>query len=80
MDDLRKQRMTVKFSFLLGKTGTETLEIFKTAYKGDALGKTQVFEWFFRFKNGEMSIDDQTCSGRPSMTRTDENVKKKFTK
>ncbi|VVC36211.1 Transposase, type 1 [Cinara cedri] len=35
-------RAAVKFCFLLGKTGTETLEILKTAYKGDALGKTQV--------------------------------------
>jgi hypothetical protein len=58
------------------KTGTETLEMLKTAYKGDVLGKTQVFKWFLRFKSGEMSIDDQAHSGRPSTARTDENVKK----
>ncbi|PNF36441.1 hypothetical protein B7P43_G15896 [Cryptotermes secundus] len=46
----------------------------KTAYKDDAMGKTQVFEWFSHFKNGEMSIDDKPCSGRPSMARTHENV------
>lgn len=76
MADLREQRAAVKFCFLLGKTGTETLEMLKTAYKGDALGKTQVFEWFSRFKSGEMSIEDQARSGRPSTARTDENVKK----
>jgi len=76
MADLRKQRAAVKFCFLLGKTGTETFEMLKTAYKGDALGKIQVFEWFSRFKNGEMSIDDQARSGRPSIRQTDENVKK----
>lgn len=76
MADLREQRTAVKFCFLLGKTGTETLEMLKTAYKGDALGKTKVFEWFSRFKSGEMSIEDQARSGLPSTARTDENVKK----
>jgi hypothetical protein len=42
MANLREQRVAVKFCFLLGKT--DTLEIFKTAYKGDAFGKTKVFE------------------------------------
>ena len=76
MFDLREQHAAVKFCFLLGKMGTKTLEMLKTAYKGDALGKTQVFEWFSRFKSGEMSIEDQARSGRPSTARTDENVKK----
>ncbi|PNF22875.1 hypothetical protein B7P43_G14965 [Cryptotermes secundus] len=48
----------------------------KTAYKDDAMGKTQVSEWFSRFKNGEMSTDDKPRSGRPSTARTHENVEK----
>ncbi|PNF27671.1 hypothetical protein B7P43_G14595 [Cryptotermes secundus] len=76
MADFREQRAAVKFCFLLGKSGTETLEMLKTAYKDDAMGKTQVFEWFSRFKNGEMSIDDKPRSGRPSTARTHENVEK----
>ncbi|PNF13894.1 hypothetical protein B7P43_G10659 [Cryptotermes secundus] len=77
MADFREQRAAVKFCFLLGKSGTETLEMLKTAYKDDAMGKTQVFQWFSRFKNGEMSIDDKPRSGRPSTARTHENVEKK---
>ncbi|PNF21101.1 hypothetical protein B7P43_G05549 [Cryptotermes secundus] len=76
MADFREQRAAVKFCFLLGKSGTETLEMLKTAYKDDAMGKTQVFEWFSRFKNGELSIDDKSRSGRPSTARTHENVEK----
>ncbi|VVC26506.1 Hypothetical protein CINCED_3A009587 [Cinara cedri] len=38
-------------------------------------GKTQVFKWFSRFKSGEMSIDDQARSGRPSTAQTNGNVK-----
>lgn len=48
----------------------------KTVYKGDASGRTQVIEWFSRFKSGEMSADDPTRSGHPSTTQTDDNVKK----
>ncbi|VVC25841.1 Hypothetical protein CINCED_3A012566 [Cinara cedri] len=33
MADLREQRAAVKFYFLLGKTGTETFGMLKTAYK-----------------------------------------------
>ncbi|PNF43896.1 hypothetical protein B7P43_G02795 [Cryptotermes secundus] len=76
MTDFREQRAAVKFCFLLGKSGTETLEMLKTAYKDDAVGKTQVFEWFSHFKNGEMSIDDEPRSGRPSTAQTHENVEK----
>lgn len=34
------------------------------AYKDDALRKTQVFEWLFRFERGEILIDDQPNSRR----------------
>lgn len=76
MSDFCEQRAAVKFCFLLGKSGTETIELLKTAYKDDSMGKTQVFEWFSRFKNGDMSIDDKPRSGRPSTARTHENVEK----
>jgi len=35
-----------------------------------------VFEWFSRFKNGDLSIEDQPRSGRPSSSRNDENITK----
>jgi len=46
------------------------------AFKEGALSRTQVFEWFSHFKRGEMSIEDQARSGRPSTSRNDENVEK----
>ncbi|KAJ8956874.1 hypothetical protein NQ318_014290 [Aromia moschata] len=66
----------VKFCFRLGKNAAETVLMLKTAYKDDAMGKTQVYEWFVRFKNGDMSIDDKPRSGRPSTARNNENVEK----
>lgn len=49
----------VKFFFLLGKNAAETVIMLKTADKDNALGKTQVYEWFSRFKSGEMTKDDK---------------------
>lgn len=48
----------------------------KTAYKNDAIGNTQVFEWFSRLKRGEMAIDDKPSSGPPSNSRIFESVEK----
>jgi transposase len=69
-----EQLAGVKFCFLLGKTGGETVVMLKTAYREAALGKTQVYEWFSSFRNGELSLADQPRSGRPSTSRTDENI------
>jgi len=76
MDDRREQRAAVKFCFLLGKSASETTEMVKVAYKDGAMSRTQVYEWFSRFKEGEMTIEDQPRSGRPSTSRTDNNVQK----
>ena len=44
------------------------------AFKEEAPRGTQVFEWFARFKRGEMSVEDDPHPVRPSTSRTDENV------
>jgi len=74
MAEKLEQRAAVKFCFLLGKTSGETVVMLETAYKEAALRKTQVYEWFPRFRNGELSLADQPRSGRPSTSRTDENI------
>ena len=64
----------MKFCFLLGKNAAETVVMLNKIYKDDAMGKTQVYEWFARFKYGDMSIDNKPHSGRPSTARIYENV------
>ena len=65
----------VKFCFLLGKAAARTVTMLKEAFKDEAMHKTQVYEWFNHFKRGEMSVEDQPCSGCPSTSSTDENVR-----
>jgi len=76
MCDLKEQRTCLKFCFLLGKTSTESLEMLQEAFKGQALSRARVFEWFSRFKKGDLGIEDQPRSGRPSSSRNDENIAK----
>ncbi|XP_068250336.1 protein GVQW3-like [Palaemon carinicauda] len=75
MTERKEQRAATKFCFLLVKTAAETVAMLQTAYKDVVMRKTQVFEWFERFKSGQMSLEDQPRSG-PSSSRTDENIMK----
>jgi transposase len=70
MAEKLKQLAAVKFCFLLGKTAV----MLETAYREAALGRTQGYEWFSRFRNGELSFADQPRSGRPSTSQTDDNI------
>ena len=78
MAEKLEQRAAVKFCFLIGKMAGETVVMLETAYKEAALGRTQVFEWFSRFRNGELSLADKPRSGRPSTSWTDENTSWEF--
>ncbi|PNF38695.1 hypothetical protein B7P43_G17643 [Cryptotermes secundus] len=76
MADQKEQRVCVKFCFLLGKNATETVGMLRQAFNDDALGKSQVYEWFSRFKSGNTSTEDMPRPGRPSTGRNDENIAK----
>ena len=65
MADFHEQRACIKFCFQLGKTATECCEMLKTAFGDQAMGCSQTFQWFYRFKAGRTSTDDDECSGRP---------------
>ena len=73
MVDSREQRMAVLFGFLVGTTGTETFEMLKRSTRMTIIEKPKCLSGFTDSK-GEMSIDDQYRSGRPSTARIDENV------
>ena len=52
MVDFHEQRACIKFCFKSGKTATECYEMLKTAFGEQALGHSQTFQWFSRFKAG----------------------------
>ena len=43
-------------------------------YGDQCLSRTQVFEWFKKFKEGRENVGNDPKSGRPSTAKTQENV------
>ena len=76
MADIKQQRVCTKFCFLLGKTAAETVTMLQEAFKEEAMSQARVYEWFSPFKCGDMSLEDQPQSGRPSTSSNDENIQK----
>ena len=62
MTDVKEQRICIKFCFKLAKTASETHRLLTEAFGDNAEGQTQTYEWFIRFKNGCMSVDDDERS------------------
>ena len=65
MCESTEQRICIKFCFKIGKTATETYQLLQQPYGEDAMGRTQVFDWFRRFKEGRKSVESDPRSGRP---------------
>jgi len=57
MCESNEQRICIKFCFKIRKTAMETYQLMQQAYSEDAVGRTQVFDWFHRFKEGRTSVE-----------------------
>ena len=71
-----EQRINPKFLVRLGKTPTEALELLQKVYGDDTISRTRLFEWHTRFKEGRQEVEDDHRSGRPSTSKTHENVER----
>jgi hypothetical protein len=76
MDGKIAQRVCIQFCAKLSKSATDTLEMLRGAFEEHSVCRIVVFEWHSRFKAGRVSAEDDKRSGRPSTSRTTENVGK----
>ena len=76
MADFREQCACIKFCFKLGKTDTECYEMLKTTFEEQAMGGSQTFRWFSRFKAGRTSTDDDERSGQSVSSSTSEMIER----
>ena len=54
-----EQHYTIKFCTKLGKSGSEMLQLLRTAYGDAVLSSAQVLRWHKVFKDGRESVDEQ---------------------
>lgn len=71
-----QQRTCIKFCVKNGFNGARTLEMLEKCFGNNSLKKTVVYQWHERFKSGRESIEDDERNGRPSTSKTDENIDK----
>jgi hypothetical protein len=59
-----EQCYAIKFCVKLGKSGSETLQLLRTAYGDAVLSSSQVLRWHKAFKDGREGVEDEHCAGR----------------
>jgi hypothetical protein len=69
MTERVKQRYCIKFCQKLGDSKAETIQKIQQAFSDDAMGATQIKEWFNRFKDGHTLANSDQSSRRPSTSR-----------
>lgn len=70
------QRICIKFCMKLGHSSAETIRMIKKAFKDEAMSDAQIKFWYRRFKLGQKSVESDPRSGRPSTSRTPENIER----
>jgi len=71
-----EQRCAIKFCVKFNENATETYEKLRRAYREHALTRTQVFRCYKTFLDGRESVEVEPRCGRPSTSKTDENMTK----
>ena len=69
-----EQRINLKFLVRLGKTPSDALGMLQEVYGDETMSCSRVFEWHKRFKEGHKDVEDDSRSGKPSTSRTANNV------
>ncbi|XP_064090828.1 protein GVQW3-like [Macrobrachium nipponense] len=74
MSERIEQRYCIKFCYKLGDTQVQTIQKIQQAFGDEAMGITQIKEWYNRFKQEQISVESKPRSGRPSTSRNKEFV------
>ena len=69
-----EQRYCITFCTKLGDSQGETIRKIQRVLGDDAMGVTQIKEWYNRFKDGRTSVESDARSGRIATSRNDELI------
>ena len=76
MTEKQDQRICIKFCFQLGITNSKTIQMMQKAFGNECMSKTRIKEWYNRFKGVRPSVNSDSRSGRPSTTKTLDNIER----
>lgn len=65
---------TIKFCIKNEIKCARTFEMLTVAFGESTMSRTQVQLWYNRFKDGREDVNDDARPGRPSTSKTDENI------
>ncbi|KYN10054.1 hypothetical protein ALC57_17743, partial [Trachymyrmex cornetzi] len=68
------KKVCINFCVKNGIKCSKTLEMLTVAYGESTLSKKNVYKWYKLFQEGRENVNDEPRSGRPSTSKTDENV------
>jgi len=71
-----EQRCAIKLCVKLGESATVTYEKLQRAYGEHSLSRAQAFKWHKSNLEGREQVEDKPCAGRPSTSKTDDNVER----
>ena len=71
-----EQRTNIKFLVKLGKSGNEIRAMLVQVYGDNAMKKTAVYKWVKHFSERKETVIEEERSGRPSTSKTEENIVK----
>jgi hypothetical protein len=69
MTERVEHRYCIRFCQKFGDSKAETIRKIQQAFANNAMGATQIKEWFNHFKDGRTFVDSDQRSGRPSTSR-----------
>ena len=69
-----EQQCCIKFCQKLGDSQVETIQEIKRVFGDDAMGVTQIKEWYNQLKDGRMLVESDTRSSRTSTSQNDEVI------
>jgi len=80
MDVKEEQRVAIKVCCKVDFSATKAVELIQKAYGDAALSRRTIFEWHKRFREGRESVKEDERSGRPTTSRSDDNIFDKMVK
>lgn len=70
-----EQHVNTKFCVLIWKSFSRTFQVLTEAYGNKVMKTSQMYDWHKYFYGGHPNTEDNPCSGNPTNTGSEENIR-----